>query len=341
MHLLNTTAPWLTRGIAPLIFAGVVVMSGPGIAFAGPYDTDRAGGKDHPMITRYQGSMLYMYGESSASTTQILRDEKGKPVMRPLEGRISNRLYWGPKGASPLEVFRNYQHALTAAGFETLFACEAQQCLTLNVQPMLSDLPRTADWIDGDAMVDSTFNSGNQPGFHYISARKTVPGGVVHVQIALAGGSEDPPVSGRVRQMVQIVEPAKIELGKVTVDAKTIQEGLQRDGKIALYGVLFDTNKAVLRPESAPQLAEMAQVLKADPALEAFVVGHTDNEGDFGANMGLSQKRAAAVVAELSGRYGIPAARLTAQGVANLAPVATNSSAEGRASNRRVELVVR
>jgi outer membrane protein OmpA-like peptidoglycan-associated protein len=262
--------------------------------------------------------------------------------MRPLEGRISNRLYWGPKGASPLEVFRNYQHALTAAGFETLFVCEAQQCLTLKVQPMLSDLPRTADWIKGgDAHVGSTFNSGNQPGFHYISARKTVPGGAVHVQIALAGGSDDPPVSGRVRQMVQIVEPAKIDLGKVTVDAKTIQAGLQRDGKIALYGVLFDTNKAVLRPESAPQLAQMAQVLKDDPGLKAFIVGHTDNEGGLDANMRLSQKRAAAVVAELSGRYGVPAARLTAQGVANLVPVTTNSSAEGRAMNRRVELVIR
>ena len=152
------------------------------------------------------------------------------PVMRPLDGRISNRLYWGPKGAPPLEVFRNYQHALTAAGFETLFACEAQQCLTLKVQPMLSELPRTADWIRGVTRV--------------LEARAT-------------------------------------------------------DGKIALYGVLFDTNKAVLREESASQLAETARVFEADPALKAFIVGHTDNEGGFDANMGLSPKRAAAAAPPL------------------------------------------
>jgi outer membrane protein OmpA-like peptidoglycan-associated protein len=151
----------------------------------------------------------------------------------------------------------------------------------------------------------------------------------------------DYPEYQRVRQFVQIVEPAVLEGGKVTVDTRAIQEGLQRDGKVALYGVTFDTNKAVIREQSGEQLEQMAKALKASPAQKVFIVGHTDDQGEFEANVSLSQKRAQAVAEALAGKYGIAANRMTARGVANLAPVASNGSEEGRAKNRRVELVAR
>ncbi len=200
---------------------------------ADPYNSDHPGGSDHPLLSRYQGSMLYMYGEDSLGTTQIVVDEKRKAVLRPLEGKIASRLYWGPKGRSPLEVFRNYRHALESAGFQTVYACETPKCETDRVQSMIYELPRTAAWKKGDPMIDSTFNSANQPAFHYISARRDGPSGATHVMVALVGGSNDAPVLGRVRQFITIVEPAKAELGKVTVDAKAIQSSLQRDGRIA------------------------------------------------------------------------------------------------------------
>ncbi len=304
-------------------------------------NSDRAGGADHPLLSRYEGSILYMFGDDPAATAQLVFEEKGKPVLRPVEGRIANRLYWGPKGRGPLEVFRNYRQALAAAGFQIMFACETAQCEKSRVQPLISDLPRKVSWAAWDVYVSGTFDSGSQPGFHYLSARKTVPGGTTYVQVGLVGSSANPPIAGRVRQFVQIIEPARIELGKVKVDAKAIQGGLARDGKIALYGVTFDTNKAVLRAESGTQLEEMASVLKATPALKVFIVGHTDNQGELQANTLLSQQRADAVVAALSGRYGIAPARLVARGVANLAPVSSNDAEEGRARNRRVEMVVR
>ena len=189
--------------------------------------------------------------------------------------------------------------------------------------------------------MGSTFNSGSQPQFHYLSARKEGPGGTTYVAVALAGGFPDAPVSGRVRQFIQILEPAKVELGKVSVDAKHIEGGLKRDGKIALYGVTFATNKAELSKQSDAQLGEMAQALKAAPGLKVFIVGHTDNQGDYQANTALSQKRAEAVVHALSGRFGIARERLDGRGVANLAPVASNDTEQGRAQTRRVELVVR
>lgn len=303
-------------------------------AFGAPAEKDHPGGKDHPLLSRYEGAILYSYGESSLASARIIDREKDKPVTRTVEGRIANRMYWTTKDVSSLEIFRNYQHALQTAGFETMFSCETMQCQKLDVQDMVKEFPRQAKWVKYNAMVSGIFNSGNQPAFHYISARKQTGAAYTYVQVAMAG-------NGRVEQFVQIIEPAQAALGKVAVDAKAIGAGLQRDGKIALYGVNFDTNKAVLREDSAPQLQSMAEALKTQPAMKVLIVGHTDNQGDIDANLALSQKRAQAVVDALSAKYGIAANRMSARGVASFAPVSTNTTDEGRAKNRRVELVVR
>lgn len=301
---------------------------------------DRAGGKDHPLVSRYEGSLLYDYGVNPLGPAQVVERDKAGAVLRPVEGRLNNRLYWGPKNTAALAIFRNYQAALQSAGFETLFGCETVQCEKLGIQRMVQDFPYEARWVKGDPLVN-ILNSGNQKDFHYISARRQTGAGFTYVQVALAGPRSDGDSAGRVRQFIQIIEPAQADLGKVTVDAKAIGAGLQRDGKIALYGVNFDTNKAVLRADSAPQLQSMADALKAQPAMKVLIVGHTDNQGDIEANLALSQKRAQAVVEALAGKYGIPAARLSARGVSSFAPVSSNASEEGRARNRRVEMVVR
>ncbi|WP_342119073.1 OmpA family protein [Pseudoduganella sp. OTU4001] len=301
------------------------------------FTKDIAGGSDHPLLRRYEGSMLYMYGGENMGPARIVDLEGSKPALRAVEGKVANRFYWGPKGRSALEVHRNFQQALTAAGFKVLYACETDQCEKAKVQYLVQELPREASWKEFNAHVSSIFNSANQPRFHLISAAKPGPGGNTYVQVALSDHNE----YQRVRQFVQIIEPATLEGGKVTVDTKAIQEGLQRDGKVALYGVTFDTNKAVIREQSTEQLEQMAKALKASPAMKVFIVGHTDDQGEFESNLGLSQKRAQAVAEALAGKYGIAANRMTPRGVANLAPVASNASDEGRAKNRRVELVVR
>jgi len=131
-----------------------------------------------------------------------------------------------------------------------------------------------------------------------------------------------------------------MQTGQVTVDAKKLQSGLEADGKVALYGLFFDTGKADIKPESKAQLDEMAKLLQAQPALKVFIVGHTDNVGAFDANRALSLKRAEAVVAALTAApHKIDAKRLMAIGSANTAPVASNAEEAGRARNRRVELV--
>jgi len=337
----NCAAPAVCNKLHAAIWLGAALLTTAPVLAADKTAVDRKGGADSPLLSRYKGSILYMYGDSRLEQASVVTVQKGKPVLIPVEGKISNRLYLAPDDSSPLEIYRNYRHALEAAGFQTLYACETAACEQANVQQLVENFPRKAHWNGYDNAVLGTFNSANQPGFHYYSGQRKGPSGVTYVSIGIVSGFPNSGIMSRKRQFVQIIEPAATQLGNVEVDAAAITTGLKRDGKMALYGIEFDTNKAVLRSDSASQLAQMANVLKATPAMKVFIVGHTDNQGEFAANSTLSQKRAEAVCAALASTYGIASTRLVARGVANLAPVSTNESDEGRAKNRRVEMVVR
>ena len=125
---------------------------------------------------------------------------------------------------------------------------------------------------------------------------------------------------------------------EATADA--IANELQASGHMALYGITFATNSAATTPESDKVLTEIAALLKNQPEWNITVEGHTDNVGAKSANQMLSQKRAEAVVAWL-GSHGVDRARLKASGLGDTKPVGDNATDEGRAKNRRVELVKR
>jgi len=128
---------------------------------------------------------------------------------------------------------------------------------------------------------------------------------------------------------------------QVVADAEALLADLDRSGHVVLHGVYFDTDEAVVKPESEAALTEIAKLLRQNPKMEAFVVGHTDMSGSFQHNLELSARRAAAVVQALVSGHGIEAARLTPRGVGPLAPVGSNGTEAGRALNRRVEMVKR
>ena len=125
----------------------------------------------------------------------------------------------------------------------------------------------------------------------------------------------------------------------VVANAETLSSDIKSAGHVAVYGIYFDTAKAVVKPESDAAIAEIAKLLSANPSLSVHVVGHTDNVGPLDVNMKLSQARADAVVQVLVTRHAVAAARLKASGVGPLAPVASNDTEDGKAKNRRVELV--
>jgi outer membrane protein OmpA-like peptidoglycan-associated protein len=125
----------------------------------------------------------------------------------------------------------------------------------------------------------------------------------------------------------------------VVADASSMANSIRESGKVAVYGIYFDTGKSVLKPESQPTLEQISKLLKADPSLKLYVVGHTDNTGVFDANMKLSMERATSVVNALVSQFSVSASLLKACGNGPTSPVATNDTEEGRALNRRVELV--
>jgi outer membrane protein OmpA-like peptidoglycan-associated protein len=139
--------------------------------------------------------------------------------------------------------------------------------------------------------------------------------------------------------IVDLLEAKAREQKMVTVSSGEMAQAISSGGRVALYGIYFDFNKADVKPESDPTIEQIAKLLKDSPSLKVLIVGHTDNVGTFSFNMDLSQRRAAAVVAVLASRHGIAKERLSPVGVSYASPVASNKTEEGRAKNRRVELV--
>jgi OOP family OmpA-OmpF porin len=127
------------------------------------------------------------------------------------------------------------------------------------------------------------------------------------------------------------------ELMKQDVTASDMFEAINRDGHIALY-INFDTGKSIIRDESKPIIEQIVQMLKSNPDLKISVEGHTDNVGTPASNKTLSESRAKSVVSAIVGQ-GISADRLSPAGYGQDKPIADNNNEEGRAKNRRVELV--
>lgn len=315
---------------------------------------DLQGSSDHPMLRRFAGSVLVGYDQQEWEQ-RTLPDVGGvgkgsEGFIKPLtvEGKVTRLLYLAPHDKGPLEVFRNHQQALQTAGFKATWSCEteAQGCVKAYFAMSKNDRLRGMAWAKGDLPSMSPAASGRWP-----LAASIVPdqgrllvGHLTHagktLYLMLYTSAAQNAHTHRTATYIEIVEPKAMPTGQVTVDAGAIGQGLKTEGKIALYGLFFDTGKSEVKPVSQAQLAEMAQVLKADPKLRVHIVGHTDNVGAFEANQALSVARAQAVVAALSRPpYGIEAARLSARGAASIAPVASNADEEGRARNRRVEMV--
>jgi outer membrane protein OmpA-like peptidoglycan-associated protein len=137
---------------------------------------------------------------------------------------------------------------------------------------------------------------------------------------------------------MQIVETQAMQQ-EVTLDAAGMASSISNTGSVAIYGINFDTAKSDIKPESEPAIEQIAKLLTDNPALKVYIVGHTDMVGDAASNVKLSQTRAQSVIADLVSKHGIASARLIAFGNGPYAPVASNKTDDGRAKNRRVELV--
>jgi outer membrane protein OmpA-like peptidoglycan-associated protein len=231
--------------------------------------------------------------------------------------------------------------AMQSAGMETVFSCDRASCDASDGSDFgdaieqLKINQNLEKW--SDFRYSSPFNYGRLQPHYLLASSKRADGAVTYAAVYVV-----PPLGGQNGGvLVEIVEPAAMETGKVSVNlsADEMAKAITTDGRVALYGLYFDTDKAELRADSKPSLEQIAKLLREDPKLSVYVVGHTDNQGAFAHNMELSQKRSESIVHSLVTDYHVEAGRLVAKGDASLAPVATNDTEAGRAKNRRVELV--
>jgi len=277
---------------------------------------------EHPMVKMYPGSSV----EGGQTSTREFDEfeiivgpiaKNGKPSKTEhLEGKIFTADYHNPPNRSVLEIYKNYEQNLTTAGFEILFTCNGVAC--------------------GEGQANGSHPTLRHPSYvrRFLAAKLARPEGDVYVSLAVQ--AQDPTMQGET--MLDVIEVKPME-NKELVDAASLAASVSKTGHVAVYGILFDTAKADIKPESDATLKEIAKLLQQDTKLKLYVVGHTDNQGALDANMDLSMRRANAVIQALTSKYGAAGARLKPLGDGPSAPVASNDSEDGRAKNRRVELV--
>ncbi len=300
------------------------------------------GGKDHPLLTRFPGAKLVGYDVKQFDEATLLAGKRtfvagkwGFDKTLRLEGKHTRIAYNYPKDRSALEVMRNYQAALEKAGMKSVFACVKETCGEDFGDVFIERVSN--NFIQDEAAFAEPFNYGRNANRYLLASGTRSDGTAVNVAVYVVDPVQDK--NGGI--YLDIVEGKPMEGGKVAanLNAADMARGIATDGKVAIYGVYFDTGKADIKPESAKTLAEMAAMLKQSPKLKVFVVGHTDNQGAVAQNLALSQRRAESVVGALAGTYKIDVARLSPKGVAAYAPLASNRAEAGRQQNRRVELV--
>lgn len=286
---------------------------------------DIPGSADHPLVGRFETAFINAYDrrdfDEYGFPTGVLKRNSSEGLLS-IEGVVTRIAYTAPAENTIAEVARNFELALADKGFEILFKCKTKEC-------------GGGDFAYGIETFPIPRMAVNTSDFRYVGAKLVQQdGGDVYATVLISNDNYK-----KIRYQVTVVETEA--LANKMIDAKAIADSFAEKGSVALYGIYFDTDKADVKPESAPTLEQMAAFLNSNPDLTVIIVGHTDNQGAMDYNLSLSHRRAQAVAAALTSLYGIGRNRLQAAGAGFLAPVAPNVTDQGRALNRRVEMIPR
>lgn len=304
---------------------------------------DMAGCKDPTGLKRFEGSHLVMCDYRKFDDYVV---PTGKLVDTPdytrkvfetkidVSGRVDKNVYVVPPGSSATEVYQNYAQMLKEQGFQQLYKGKGQDELGGAFESTFSQSFKDLNALQGFDLDGYRFGAfvedqGTFQTYVMVFASMGEPGSHHKIDIA----------KGDVVLRVDMVSVGKLQDQMIRVKASDMQKVIEAKGHIDLYGINFDFNKAAIKPESRPVLDEIASYLRNNPDLKLRIVGHTDGVGGPDFNQQLSQERATAVVEELIRGYAIEAERLVGEGAGMMSPVAPNDTDEGRARNRRVELV--
>lgn len=298
---------------------------------------DVRGSKDHPLVSRLPGSHIVFYHFTDFDQYGLAKGpsdaEQGPPV-NSLEGKITTVIYHaGTASDSVIKIHRNYRQSFDKAGFKTLFECENDKCGRRFGAKLLGENARK-----GLYSYTDPWNMGNGGDFRVWNGQLTKGDKTVFVNLIIEKKTfgEFPAVI-----TLDVIEPEAMATGLITINPAYLAEQLNASGRVVLAGVYFDHNKIELKSDSKPALHAIAQYLKLNPKANVYIVGHTDNVGQHEANVTLASGRATAVVSALVSQFGVAKSRLHAVGVGAVAPIASNANEDGKAQNRRVEMVLK
>lgn len=307
--------------------------------------TDLKGSEDHPLLTRYPGSYIAYYETvkyleydlATGPVTGYRYIEKRQVVPGQLT-RITYLLDKPVDEVSLTEVYRDYLQAMQKAGLSIIAKGQFPES---NVKGDVGG----GTWI-GIALKPQPFKPGPP---NYLFAGTSSSGGTFSIigEVARPEGQTYVAMYGERHSSelmvvhVDVIETKTAETGQVSVNADYIKKEIEDKGSVVIYGITFDFDSSTIKASSQPTIAEIARYLQTNPGISLYVVGHTDMKGSLEYNLRLSKARSQAVVDALVSQHGIARDRLVADGVAFLAPRATNETEDGRAMNRRTELVKR
>ncbi len=307
---------------------------------------DLKGSKDIPGLPRYEGSVISGYRLEKFSEAAFPLGKwmgtKGWEKSVKKQGRRTRIIYLAPPERSCAEVMLNYRKVLTDLGYAPVFECSGYGECGQDVEAFYNQ-DNSPKQLSDTQLQEFAFSKYSVKDPRIFTGKAIIKEQDSHVFV-FAAYQDNYGVIGagkRVALFLEEIRARKMEEKMVTLAARDFDRLISEKGRAAIYGIYFDTDKAVIKPESRPQLQEMAKYLTSHPDLNVYIVGHTDNQGSFDYNLDLSQRRAVSVVSNLTKSFGIQASRLTAKGIANLSPLASNDSDPGRAKNRRVEMVLK
>lgn len=316
-----------------------------GISIPGAWaQVDIKGSEDHPLLSRYPGSYIasyekIKYREYSLATGPVTGYRQIEKKEQ-LAGQLYRLTYLIDKDVAELSIGEVYQDYLTAFKKGNIEILASGLHSQRNVKKDVGG----SSWISV-AMINNGFDqksygnylfkgTASSGGTFAIIGKVNRPEGATYV--ALYGERHSDAV---VVCHVDIIEVKGAEIGKVFADADYIQKEIEEKGTVSIYGINFDFDSAKIKASSEPAIKAIAEYLQGHPKVSLYVVGHTDMKGTLAYNRKLSKDRADALVEALHQQHAISKSRLLPEGLGPLAPRSTNETEEGRALNRRVELV--
>lgn len=308
---------------------------------------DVEGAIEHPLISKYENSCIVGYNVTKFDAVSI-PISNGEIVA---EGKVIDFLYAldNSNNTTVLEVQKNFEEALESSGLEIVHSAFGKKKASFN-----GSIRRNYPSIGGTDYIGSfthlkdkncrlAFNHmgrnlENELAYFVAQGNKNETDYTLVIFINVARGNPEI-VKDKIYIQAKIIESEAMETGKVTISS--IEDKIKNEGKEIFHNILFDFGSDKLTEKSFEVIKTLSDYLNANKDKNYYIVGHTDNVGSLNSNQSLSKKRAQAVLTVLTTKYGVSASQISAHGVGQLSPLAINTTEEGKALNRRVEIVLR